>query len=58
MTPLTQAKLAVGLLALAIWGWGAHTDDARFRWVGIALLAVAFLLRFLNPKAPPGGQGR
>lgn len=52
MTRLTQAKLAVGLVALAIWGWGVQADDARIRWMGIALLSVAFLLRFLNPRAP------
>ncbi len=50
MTRLTRLKVVVAAVALAVWAWGARTADARFTWAGIALLAVAFLLRFLNPR--------
>ena len=47
---LEHAKLALGGVGVFIWAYGARVDDARIRWVGIALLAVAFLLRFLRRR--------
>jgi len=60
VTRLSVAKLAVGAVALVVWAIGARLDDPRLRWGGIAILAAAFLLRFLDPKqgadAPPSGE--
>ena len=50
MTRLSFAKLVVGAVALVVWAIGARADDGRLRWVGIALLAGAFLLRFFEPR--------
>jgi hypothetical protein len=50
VTPLTRVKLVVGALGLAVWGWGARAGDERFQWAGVALMATAFLLRFLNAR--------
>jgi hypothetical protein len=45
----TAIKLAFAVAGLLVWGYGQRVDDATIRWVGIALLAAAVLLRFL-PK--------
>ena len=45
----TQIKLGVALLGVLIWGIGQRVDSAAIRWVGIAFLATAVVLRFL-PK--------
>jgi hypothetical protein len=50
MTPLTMVKLAAAAAAFVLWGIGVRTGDSRFTWAGIALLAVAFLFRFLNRR--------
>jgi hypothetical protein len=44
---MTGIKLAIAAVGLFVWGFGMRADDARIRWVGIAMLAIAFLLRFL-----------
>lgn len=55
---LRVALLAIGLI---VWGYGANVDDARIRWIGIALLASSLILRFFRPRASaevgdrPGG---
>ena len=52
MTNLTRAKLLVGGLGIAVWGVGVRMGEERLKWAGIALLGVAFLLRFLSPRRP------
>jgi hypothetical protein len=46
MNRLTIAKLAFALAGIAIFAYGARVDDGTIRWVGIAFVVVAFLLRF------------
>lgn len=43
-----HVKLAFAGVGIVVWAYGAQVDDARVRWVGIGLLAIAFLLRFLR----------
>jgi hypothetical protein len=52
MTNLTRAKLVVGGVGVAVWGIGVRMGEERLKWAGIALLAGAFLLRFLNTRRP------
>ena len=58
MSRLSRAKLALAAAALAAFAWGVRTGDRRATWVAIALLAGAFLLRFLGPPAPPRRRAR
>ena len=51
MSTLTRAKLALALIGLVLFGYGARVDDTRLRWFGIGFLAAAVLLRFW-PKGP------
>jgi len=43
---LAVAKLAFALVGIAVFAYGARVDDKIIRWVGIAFVVVAFLLRF------------
>ncbi|HEX6964597.1 MAG TPA: hypothetical protein VF166_02285 [Gemmatimonadaceae bacterium] len=47
------AKLAFALIGILIWGYGERINDPNLRWFGIAVIVVAFLIRFL-----PGARGR
>ena len=54
MTPLTAAQLSLAAIGVIVWGWGTRVGDARVSWVGIAMLAVASLLRFAKrDRRPP-----
>jgi hypothetical protein len=46
MSTITIAKLALAAIGLIVWGYGYRVDDGGLRWVGIAFLAAAVLLRF------------
>jgi hypothetical protein len=49
VTRLIQIRVALAILGLVAFGYGIRTDDVQVRWVGIGLLAVAPLLRFIGP---------
>lgn len=54
MDRITQAKLALALLAAILFAFSMRTEDADYlRWIAIALLAAAVALRFFRPKPPP-----
>lgn len=53
---LQTIRLAVAAVGVAVWVYGQQSDNADIRWVGIAMLAIAVLLRFAprpRPPAPP-----
>jgi hypothetical protein len=50
MNTLVRIKLALVVIGLIIWAWGYRTDDSFFRVVGIVVLLVAFLLRFVGRR--------
>jgi Zn-dependent membrane protease YugP len=54
MTPMMVAKLALALAGMLVFGYGVRADVATIRWIGIALVAVAVLLRFVPTRPPPG----
>lgn len=51
MTPLTAAKIALAVAGLLAFGYGIRVDSATVRWVGIAFVAAAAVLRFFGPRA-------
>ena len=55
MSPLTVAKLALAVVGMLLFAYGIRTDSQSVRWVGIALVAAAAVLRFV--KARPGSGG-
>ena len=47
----TQLKFALTIAGLIIWAVGLRLDNAAIRWVGIAAIALAFLVRFHKPRS-------
>lgn len=50
MSAVLALRLAILVVGLALWGWGARTDDASLRMIAIALLALSLVLRFYKPR--------
>ena len=46
----TLAQLALILMGLIVWGYGARIDDQRLTLIGIAFFAAAFILRLMKPR--------
>ena len=57
MTLLTTAKLAAATVGVMLLAWGMRADEPTIRWVGIAFLAAAFLLRFAGRVREPPEDG-
>ena len=48
MTPITVAKLVLALAGIAVFFYGWQTGQQEVRWVGIGLVFVAVLMRFVG----------
>lgn len=42
------ARITLVFIGLAVFGYGLRSDLTNVRWVGVGLLAIAFLLRFIE----------
>lgn len=49
-------RIALLVIGLVVWGYGARVDDSRLRMIGIGILAVALILRFFRRRTPPAGD--
>ena len=47
MTRLIVARIAVTAIGIVVWGYGNATDQPRIMYVGMAVLAIALLMRFV-----------
>jgi len=47
----TLAQLALLLIGLIVWGYGARVGNERLTLIGVAFFAAAFVLRFFKKKA-------
>ena len=54
---ITTVKLGLMFLAVLFFAGSVWLKDDRMRWVAIALLAVAFILRFVGPKKTHDDDG-
>jgi hypothetical protein len=50
MSRLTQAKVALAVIGLVLFGAGVRFEYAELRWAGIGCVAVAWLLRFARTR--------
>lgn len=51
MTQLTIAKIALAAAGVIVWWYGNQSGQRTLAWIGIALLAVAVILRFVGKPA-------
>ena len=49
MTTFVAVRATLALIGIGVFAYGARTDTAGIRWVGIAIMGVAFVLRFVDP---------
>lgn len=56
MSALTQLKLGLACIGLVLFGYGIRADAERMRWIGIAFLAAAAVLRFVGPRSSRHGR--
>lgn len=52
MRRIDAFKLALAACAAVLLFWGIRVEAESYRWVGIVLLVVAVLLRFVRPRRP------
>jgi len=52
VTALTSWQAVLGVAGIAIVGYGIRADAPAIRWVGIAVLAAAALMRFVKRRTP------
>jgi hypothetical protein len=52
MTPTTSARLVLAAAGLVVWGIGIRAEDSVLQYVGIGLLVVAVVLRFVRRPDP------
>ncbi|HEX6314966.1 MAG TPA: hypothetical protein VFZ73_08910 [Gemmatimonadaceae bacterium] len=50
MSLLTQAKVALALIGLVLFGVGVRLEHQELRWAGLGFVVVAWLLRFAGPR--------
>ncbi len=53
MTSIAAAKLMLAASGLIVWGYGIRTSEPVLKWVGIAMLASAVVLRFIGARDKP-----
>lgn len=55
MKTIDRAKLLLAIIGIVIWAFGARNDEHNLQWLGIAVIVIAFLMRFLPKERPPTG---
>jgi hypothetical protein len=56
MRRLLLARLALTGVGVVVWGYGNSTEQPRFMYAGMAILAIALLLRFVPKRWLDDGQ--
>ena len=53
MSNLSRAKLLFAIIGIGIWLYGVRMADRRLQWLGVGVVLVAFILRFVPRGKPP-----
>jgi hypothetical protein len=48
MSAVMTARIVLALVGFAVFGYGVRSDLTNVRFVGIALLGISLLLRFIE----------
>lgn len=54
---ILRLRLALTAFGFAIWAYGARSDQRPVLWVGLGIMAVALVARFIPPSDRPRGSG-
>ena len=58
MSRLLQIRLALAIIGIVVWGYGLLREEATVRLVGIVVLALSLVLRFIPRRFREEGAGR
>ena len=50
MNRYLRYKVGLAVIGVLVLIWGLRIDDPMIRWIGIGLLAVSVLIRFIPKK--------
>lgn len=53
MKHLTTLKIVLAVVGILVFGFGVSQDSDRARWVGIVIVGLGVVLRFVGPRTPP-----
>ena len=54
---ILRLRLTLTAIGFAIWAYGARSDQRPVLWVGLGIMAVALVARFIPPSDRPRGTG-
>ena len=54
---ILRLRLTLTAIGFAIWAYGARSDQRPVLWVGLGIMAVALVARFIPPSDRPRGNG-
>lgn len=58
MSTILKVRLAVAAIGLVVWGYAVYANDATLRLVGMVMLALSLLLRWIRtPRADAPRDG-
>lgn len=57
LNPMTSIKVALAAIGICVWAYGYRVDSPRVRWIGIAVLAAAVVLRFIGSRPRSSDEG-
>lgn len=49
---ILRLRLVLSAFGFAIWAWGARNDNRTILWVGLGVMALALVARFIPPSDP------
>jgi hypothetical protein len=55
---ILRLRLTLTAFGFAIWAYGARTDQRQILWVGLGIMALALVARFIRPtdRRPPDDE--
>ena len=49
---ILRHRLLLSAVGFAIWAYGARSDQRPLLWVGLGIMALALVSRFIRPSDP------
>ncbi|MFL5563111.1 MAG: hypothetical protein ACJ79K_16720 [Gemmatimonadaceae bacterium] len=49
---ILRLRLVLSAFGFAIWAYGARTDQRTILWIGLGVMALALVARFIPPSDP------